>query len=147
MAQLVPLIALGLVGGALVDALDRRKVLLATSTLLALGSAALAALAIVGIHEVWPLYLVAAFQARLTDLPSPAGAEDDRVRRAAAISLGRMKATAAVPTLRRFYAGKPTLEPVTNACGWALERITGEPVPPPGVIERMDRAWFLSPLD
>jgi HEAT repeat protein len=91
--------------------------------------------------------LVTAFQARLNDVPSPAGSEDDRVRRAAAISLGRMKATAAVPTLRRYYAGKPTLDPVNNACGWALERITGEPVPPAGVIERVDRGWFLSPVN
>ena len=72
MAQLVPLVLLGLVGGALVDAVDRRRVLLVTSTLLGLGSAVLAALAIAGLRQVWPLYLVAAFQAAVSAVDAPA---------------------------------------------------------------------------
>lgn len=88
--------------------------------------------------------LVDALEARIVDLPSPAGAEDDRVRRMAAISLGRMKATKAIPTLKRFYSEKLTLDQVNNACGWALEQITGDPLPKTGIIEKMDRQWFLS---
>jgi hypothetical protein len=36
---------------------------------------------------------------------------------------------------------------VNNACGWAIARITGEPMTPAGVIERPDRRWFVSPSD
>jgi HEAT repeat protein len=91
--------------------------------------------------------LVRQLTSRLTDLPSPAGAEHDSVRRVAAISLGRMKAKDATATLKRFYIDKPTLDPVSNACGWALSQITGEPLPPPGIVEQMDRRWFLAPID
>ena len=100
------------------------------------------------LHEGEPdAVLVKALEARLTDLPTPAGAEHDRVRRMAAVSLGRMNAAAAVPTLRRFYRGELSTDPVNNACIWALVRITGEPPPPPRTIERPERRWFLSPLD
>jgi HEAT repeat protein len=88
-----------------------------------------------------------ALAARLTDVATPAGAEYDRVRGMAAVSLGRMKDKNAAPTLRRFYAGKPTLDPVNNACGWALAQITGEPVPPPGTVEQRQPAWFLSSIE
>jgi hypothetical protein len=38
-----------------------------------------------------------------------------------------MKAKGALGTLRKFYnAKKPSLDPVNNACGWAIEQITGE---------------------
>jgi hypothetical protein len=78
----------------------------------------------------------------------PFDLEDDRVRRMAAVTLGRMKAAGALPTLREFYREKkPTLDRVANACGWAVERITGEVVPPPGTVELIQRNWFLTPAD
>src|SRR5207237_5898914 len=100
------------------------------------------------LHEGKPdAALGQALVSRLTDLPSPGGAERERVRVLAAVTLGRMKDQGAAQTLRRFYGGKPTLEPVNNACGWALWQITGEPVPPPGVIPEPQPRWFLSRLD
>jgi hypothetical protein len=57
-----------------------------------------------------------------------------------------MKAEGGLPTLRTFYrAKKPTLDVVNNACGWAIERITGELVPPAGIVEVPQRDWFLMP--
>jgi HEAT repeat protein len=94
-------------------------------------------------HEGKPdAALVRALEGRLTDLPSPAGAEYEPVRRMAAVSIGRMKAKDGVATLRRFYEGKPNLDPVNNACGWAIAQITGEPMPPPGTVERALPMWF-----
>jgi HEAT repeat protein len=91
--------------------------------------------------------LVVALQSRMKDLPSPAGEESSQVRRMAAVSLGRMKATEAMPTLRRFYDGKLTQDFVNNASGWAISQITGEPLPPAGTTEQIDRRWFLSGID
>jgi HEAT repeat protein len=88
--------------------------------------------------------LIGLLEARLTDNnPGPGGMEDDRVRQMAAVSLGRIKAKDSLPTLRRFYEGKPTLQTVNNACGWAIEQITGEPVPTPGTIFKPVVGWFL----
>jgi hypothetical protein len=64
-----------------------------------------------------------------------------------AVSLGRMKARASLDTLRRFYVTlPPNLDPVHNACGWAIEQITGEKVPPAGTMEFSMERWFLTPL-
>ncbi len=55
-----------------------------------------------------------------------------------------MKAREALGTLRRFYQQKkPSLDPVNNACGWAIEQLTGEKVPPAQPIRRERRDWFL----
>jgi HEAT repeat protein len=68
------------------------------------------------------------------------------VRLMSAITLGRLKAKEALPTLRRyFHDGEPSADPINNASGWAVEQITGEPVPPPKTIRRVDRNWFLVP--
>lgn len=90
--------------------------------------------------------LVRALEARLNDIPmGPAGGEYDRVRQMAAISLGRMKAKSSIPSLQKFTSGKLHLDPVNNACAWALAQITGEPLPPAGVVQQLLPAWFLTP--
>lgn len=86
--------------------------------------------------------LVSGFEGRVKDTQM----EDRRVRRMAAIALGLMKAKDALPTLRPFTEGPPSLDPVQNASIWAVAQITGAPVPPPGTIEDPDRDWFLVPL-
>jgi MFS family permease len=55
--QAVPTLAVGLLGGPLTDALDRRKLVLVTSSCLAGVSVALAAQAFAGLGQVWLLYL------------------------------------------------------------------------------------------
>ena len=75
------------------------------------------------------------------------GRDDPRVRRAAAVALGRMKAKQSLEVLRDYSEGtKPTLDVVTHACRWSVNHMTGEPIPPAGTVEFPQRQWFLVPL-
>lgn len=71
-AALVPLIVFGLVGGAIADAMDRRKLLLTSSSLLACVSALLFLQAVLGLKQVWLLYVLVFLQAALFAVDSPA---------------------------------------------------------------------------
>ena len=68
----VPLIAMGLYGGSIVDAHDRRRVILTTSTGLLLVAAALTAQAVLKLGSVELLYALAAAQSALFAVNSPA---------------------------------------------------------------------------
>lgn len=71
-AQMLPTLAVGLLGGSLTDAADRRKVVLVTSAALAVVSATLTAQAFVGLRLVWPLYALVTVQAALNAVNFPA---------------------------------------------------------------------------
>ena len=71
LAQLFPLIFGSLFGGSLVDAMDRRRVLLVVESLAALSSAGLALNADVG-PALWPLFLFPAITAALSGMDSAA---------------------------------------------------------------------------
>jgi HEAT repeat protein len=92
-----------------------------------------------------PAGVVAILEGRLNDtmqLPL----EDDRIRRMAAISLGRMRAKSALPSLQKnCFDHQPPIDSVQTACHWAIERLTGEPALPPKVVQKRDRDWFLVP--
>jgi HEAT repeat protein len=99
------------------------------------------------IHEkAPPADLVEALTDRLTD-DSTTSPEDLRVRRMAAVALGRMKAGAAVESLRKYYPRRLTAEAFPNACGWALWRITGEALPPSGTVEVVQKGWLFEAID
>jgi MFS family permease len=70
--ELVPLIVCGLYGGALADAVDKRRLILWTEAGQGLLSAALLAGALLPHPAVWPLYVVAALSAALTSVQRPA---------------------------------------------------------------------------
>ncbi|MGP3979536.1 MFS transporter [Streptomyces sp. KR80] len=70
--ELVPLIVFGLYGGALADALDRRKLILWTEAALGLLSLILLANTLLPHPMIWPLYVVAAGVSALTGLQRPA---------------------------------------------------------------------------
>jgi MFS family permease len=70
-AQLIPTITIGLLGGALADAFDRRKLVLAAGGCNAAVSAGLAAQAFVGLHSVWLLYALVAVSASSGAISSP----------------------------------------------------------------------------
>jgi MFS family permease len=70
--ELLPVLAFGLLGGAIVDSADLRRVLLLTSSLLALGSGVLVVQAFAGLYEIWLLYLMAAFLAAVSAVDGPA---------------------------------------------------------------------------
>ncbi len=72
LCSLVPLIVFGLYGGAVADAVDRRRLGMTTAFGATALSAALAALAILHVHKVWPLYTVVALQAVCFAMNSPA---------------------------------------------------------------------------
>ena len=72
LAGLVPLILLGLYGGAVADAVDRRRLVLLTTTGQALLSGVLLVQAVVGLHSVALLYGVIAASSGLFALESPA---------------------------------------------------------------------------
>jgi HEAT repeat protein len=89
--------------------------------------------------------LATALEERLNDTAS-IPPEDRRVRWMCASALGRMKAKESVASLRRHCPNRElTDDPVNNACGWALEQITGEAMPPPRTIQKVQRDWFLVP--
>jgi MFS family permease len=71
-AQMVPTLAVGLLGGPVTDVIDRRKVVLVTTSCLAAVSAALAVQAFAGLRLVWLLYALVAIQAALGAVDRPA---------------------------------------------------------------------------
>ncbi|MFI8965101.1 MFS transporter [Streptomyces sp. NPDC053493] len=70
--ELVPLVVFGLYGGALADAVDRRKVILATEAGLGLLALVLLVNASLPHPLLWPLYVVAAGVSALAGLQRPA---------------------------------------------------------------------------
>ena len=96
LAQLGPVIVCSFYGGALADAVDRRKLLIVANVLMATTSVGLAANAMLDHPQVWPLYVctalsagfsssdaptrpVAAFTSCIDDYPWRAGEGDRRV--------------------------------------------------------------------
>jgi MFS family permease len=71
-AQIVPTLIVGLLGGPVTDAMDRRKLALITSTGLAVVSAALTVQAFAGLSVLWLLYALVALQASLNAVDRPA---------------------------------------------------------------------------
>ncbi|OMI37857.1 integral membrane protein [Streptomyces sparsogenes DSM 40356] len=70
--ELVPLVVFGLYGGALADAVDRRKLILLTEAGLGLLAALLLVNSLLPDPMLWPLYAVAALTSALTGLQRPA---------------------------------------------------------------------------
>jgi MFS family permease len=68
----VPAIAFGLIGGSIVDAVDRRKLVLALSCGFMAVSAGLAAQSFADFNQVWLLYLLVAIAALLNSVNQPA---------------------------------------------------------------------------
>ena len=71
-AQVVPIIGFAMLSGVVADALDRRKVMLVTQTILTLLAATLAALTFGGLSTLWPIYLLAALSSAAGSFDSPA---------------------------------------------------------------------------
>jgi HEAT repeat protein len=92
--------------------------------------------------------LVALLQQRLAELrnPRPYPLEQTLVIEMAAVSLGRMRATDAVPSLREFGGKRKVRDPAEYACGWALHVILGEPLPTFTEIRLGRDEWFLEPM-
>ncbi|MDQ3641172.1 MAG: MFS transporter [Actinomycetota bacterium] len=72
LVTVVPLVTLSLAGGAIADAVDRRKLLLVTQILSAATSAGLALNAGSSAPRLWPIYVLAALSAGLAGVDLPA---------------------------------------------------------------------------
>ncbi|MEU6196774.1 MFS transporter [Streptomyces sp. NPDC047061] len=70
--ELLPLVLFGLYGGALADALDKRKLIVRTEAAQGLLSAGLLVNALLPHPAVWPLYVVAALSSALGSVQRPA---------------------------------------------------------------------------
>jgi HEAT repeat protein len=90
--------------------------------------------------------LVGLLVERLSDV-NPMFPEAEEVRQMSAVSLGRMKAEASLPALRRFLKEQTPNDPVGYCCGWAVHQITGEPIPEPKLEEKSQTGWFLEPVE
>jgi len=71
-AQVVPIIVFAMLSGVVADALDRRKVMLVTQSVLALFAGVLAALTFAGSVTLWPIYLLAALSSAASSFDGPA---------------------------------------------------------------------------
>jgi Transmembrane secretion effector len=71
-ARMVPMLTIGLLGGSVADAVDRRRLVLVTTSLLAVVSAGLAAQAFAGLRLLWLLYALVAVQSALSSINAPA---------------------------------------------------------------------------
>lgn len=72
LAIAVPAVTLGMVGGTVVDAVDRRKLVLGLTGGAAGVSGLLAAQAFAGLDRLWPLYLLVAVQSLISTMNAPA---------------------------------------------------------------------------
>jgi MFS family permease len=72
LAQLIPLLILSIVGGALADAIDRRKILIIAPLVLALTAGGLTWNALLDKPLLWPLFVLSAINAGVSALDGPA---------------------------------------------------------------------------
>jgi MFS family permease len=72
LSRVVPIIFFSLVGGAVADAHDRRKVMLVTQSAMAIFAALLGLLTDRGLQVVWPIYVLNALAASASAFDSPA---------------------------------------------------------------------------
>ena len=72
LAQLVPLVSCSLLGGAIADSGDRRRIMLVTQSLMALASLGLAINAFSNGPAVWPIFVISAVSAGLSGFDGPA---------------------------------------------------------------------------
>jgi MFS family permease len=67
-----PIIICSLLGGVVADAVNRKKLMIATQSVMLLTAGLLAAATIAGLKSVWPIYLLSALAAAATAFDIPA---------------------------------------------------------------------------
>ena len=66
LVRVLPIILCSLAGGVVADAVDRKRLILATQTVMLLSAAALAAFTSSGLRQVWPVYALTALSSDRT---------------------------------------------------------------------------------
>ena len=72
--------------------------------------------------------------------------EVEPVREMCVMSLGRMGAASALPTLREFLGPTVIAEPMSLRLRWAVMLLADEDLPLPSVVIKSKSGWFLEPL-
>ncbi|HEV2764409.1 MAG TPA: MFS transporter [Pyrinomonadaceae bacterium] len=72
LSRVLPIIVCSLVGGVVADAVDRKRLMLATQGVMLLSAAALAAVTAAGLEQVWPIYALTAAGAAAQAFDNPA---------------------------------------------------------------------------
>jgi MFS family permease len=72
LAQLIPLLMVSLIGGALADAVNRRRLLLLSQLTMALTAGGLLWNSLVDAPAIWPLFVLSAINAGVSAIDSPA---------------------------------------------------------------------------
>ena len=68
----LPIIVCSLLGGVVADAVDRKRLMIITQSTMLVSAGLLAAMTIVGIESVWPIYLLSCFASAATAFDIPA---------------------------------------------------------------------------
>ena len=68
----VPIILCSLAGGVVADAVDRRKLMMVTQSVMLISSASLTIVTLAGLQSVWPIYLLTAIASAATAFDIPA---------------------------------------------------------------------------
>jgi HEAT repeat protein len=92
-----------------------------------------------------PEEMVGLLSSRMKDR-NPENPEVLEVRTMCAIALGRTNSPLAVEPLRQVGKMRGPDDPLGQACGWALEQVTGEPCPKPHRRVHNMTSWFLTPI-
>ena len=72
LVRVLPIVFCSLVGGVVADAFDRKRLMLATQSVMLASAAALAAVTARGLRQVWPIYLLTALTSAATAFDNPA---------------------------------------------------------------------------
>lgn len=72
LVRVVPIVACSLVGGVVADAVDRKRLMIITQSVMLLSAALLAISTATGLRSVWPLYLLTALSSAATAFDNPA---------------------------------------------------------------------------
>ena len=72
LVRVVPIIVCSLVGGVVADAVDRKRLMIVTQTVMLASAGLLAAVTYFGLQSVWPIYALTALTAAATAFDNPA---------------------------------------------------------------------------
>ena len=72
LVRVVPIILCSLIGGALADTVDRKRLLKITQTIMLVSAALLSAITARGLHSIWPIYLLTAISSGAIAFDNPA---------------------------------------------------------------------------
>ncbi|HZT60405.1 MAG TPA: MFS transporter [Pyrinomonadaceae bacterium] len=72
LVRVVPIILCSLIGGVVADAVDRKRLIVVTQSVMLVSAAALAAITVTGLRHVWPIYLLTAVASAATAFDNPA---------------------------------------------------------------------------